>query len=134
MPTPDRVLLDTHALVWWKADAGRLSPSAVEVLGSARQILISPISFWETAMLVAKGRVRLDRPTRVWARDVLAEDRSAPAELDSDVAVLAAELPAAHGDPADRILMATARLRGVALLSKDRVIRDQADGELRVLW
>lgn len=136
MPTADHILLDTHVLLWWKTDTPRLSAAALEHLDAAHQILISPISCWEVGMLIAKGRVRLDRPTRVWVRDVLDGRRVGVAEFTADAAVVAADLPGFHGDPADRFLVATAQTLGVPLVTKDRLIHAYADNqpELTVIW
>lgn len=136
MPSADRVLLDTHAVLWWKAGGDRLSPTAARRLRSASRILISPISCWEIAMLVGKHRVRLDRPVPVWVADVLAADEVELAPLTPPIAVAAAQLVDFHGDPADRFLVATAAAEGVPLMSKDRLIRDhaRASGGIEVLW
>ncbi len=136
MPTADRVLLDTHVLLWWKADPARLSAAAAAQLGAASEILLSPVSCWEVAMLVAKGRVKLDRPTRVWVEDVLAPARMELANLSAEAAVAAAELPGFHGDPADRFIVATAEILRIPLVTKDRLIHIFAAGraELRVVW
>lgn len=137
MPTPDRpVLLDTHALLWWKAGSDRLSDGAVGRIGTAPGILISPISAWETAMLVRKERVRLDRPVADWIADVMADDRVEPAAFTATIAVASAGLEDFHGDPADRFLVATARALGVAMVTKDRSIHHYAartDG-FDVVW
>lgn len=121
-----RVLVDTHALLWWQAESKRLSAGARSALTSAREVLVSPISCWETSMLVVKGRVRLDRPTPVWVRDLFSQESVAAAELTPDIAASAAELPAFHGDPADRLIYATARSLQVALISKDADLRRYA--------
>lgn len=127
MPTPDRpVLLDTHALLWWKAGSDRLSEDAAGRIGTAPGILISPITAWETAMLVRKKRVQLDRPVADWIDDVLAGDRMETAALTATIAVASAGLEDFHGDPADRFLVATARALGVAMVTKDRRIHDYA--------
>lgn len=132
----DDVLLDTHALLWWQARSDRLSPRAGRRIAAARSVLISPITCWEVGMLVAKGRVRLDRSTSTWIRDVLAQDRLTLAEVDPEIAVAAAELPDFHGDPADRFLYATARARRADLVSKDAPIRHYADvhRDVAVVW
>jgi PIN domain nuclease of toxin-antitoxin system len=136
MPTADRVLLDTHVLLWWKADRSRLSAAAAEQLDGASQVLISPVSCWEVGMLIAKGRVQLDRPTRVWIEDVLAPARIGIAELTPSTAVAAAELHGFHGDPADRFIVATASAMRVPLVTKDRLIHAyaQESSELVVVW
>lgn len=136
MPRGEPILLDTHVLLWWQAGSDRLSAVAHDRLAAAGSILVSPISCWEVGMLVTRGRVRLDRSTPAWTRDLLAADRVAVAELTASVAVAASELPGFHGDPADRFLYATARRRGVPLLTKDRLIHRYAevDGAVRVIW
>lgn len=136
MPTADRILLDTHVLLWWKADSSRLSRTAAEHLRTASEILLSPVSCWEVAMLIAKGRVKLDRPTRVWVEDVLAPPKVELAELTAAVAVAAAELPEFHGDPADRFIVATAQALRVPLVTKDRLIHAYASdrAELNAVW
>lgn len=121
-----RVLLDTHALLWWQAESRRLSAGARAALSSARELLVSPISCWETSMLVVKGRIGLDRPTAAWVRDLFAQERVAVAELTPDIAASAAELPEFPGDPADRLIYATARSLHVALVSKDAELRRYA--------
>lgn len=87
-------------------------------------------------MLVDKERVRLDRPTAAWVRDVLTTDGIGVAELTPEIAVAATELADFHGDSADRFLYATARLLDVPLLSKDRLLRGyaEADRTVTVVW
>lgn len=130
------VLLDTHAILWWQADVGRLSAKAASVVESAPRILVSPISFWELAMLVEKGRVRLDRPTSLWVVDFLATERVEVAELTPSVAVGAGELSRFHGDSADRLIVATAKSMRVPLVSKDDKIHEYAtaDKALTIVW
>lgn len=141
MPSVDRVLVDTHALLWWQAQSDqarpdRMSVRAWERITAAGCVLVSPISCWEVAMLVGEERVQLDRPTAAWIRDVLATDGIAIAELTPGIAVAAAELADFHGDPADRFLYATARALNVPLLSKDRRLHGYADADrtVTVVW
>jgi len=122
----DRVLLDTHTLLWWQAESPRLSASARTAVTSARTVLVSPISCWEVSMLVAKGRVRLDRPTADWVRALFAQDGVTVADVTPDIAVDAAELPEFHGDPADRFIYATARSLHSRLIMKDANLRRYA--------
>lgn len=136
MPTGDGVLLDTHVVLWWKEGGRRLSAAAKARIAAAPALLISPITCWEIAMLVHKQRVRLDRPVATWIVDLLAGDRIEPAPLTASVAVAAADLRGFHGDPADRFLVATAEVGNLALLTKDRLIRDYArtSRALVALW
>jgi PIN domain nuclease of toxin-antitoxin system len=138
MPKHDadkRVVLDTHALLWWHAKSDRLSAKALRAINDASVVLVSPISFWEIAMLVRKGRVALDRPTGVWVSDFQSTDRVEISDLTPGIAVAAAELLDLHGDPADRILVATANAHGVPLVTKDEKIHDHAKlASVTALW
>jgi PIN domain nuclease of toxin-antitoxin system len=135
MPTADRVLLDTHVVLWWKADRRRLSATARRHLDDATELLISPLTLWEVAMLVSKQRITLDRPTKTWAHDLLADPRIVLSPVSAEIAVAAAELADFHGDPVDRVLTATAEQGGCPLLTKDRQIRQYArTGVLRTVW
>lgn len=135
MPTAERVVLDTHVLLWWKADRRGLSAAARRRLEETPELLISPMTFWEVAMLVGKERVALDRPTAAWARDVLADSRVALVPVSPEIAIGAAELIDFHGDPVDRVLAATAEHLRCPILTKDRFIRDYARGRaLNAVW
>lgn len=99
-------------------------------------MLISPISFWELAMLVERGRVGVDRDLARWSRDLLMAGDAAVAELTPSAAIAATRLPEFHGDPAARFIYATAIELNVPLVSKDRAIRDYArrHRDVRVVW
>ena len=135
MPTAERVLLDTHVLLWWKADRRRLSATARRHIDQADELFLSPLTFWEVGMLVEKQRIALDRPTTTWCHDVLAEGRTSLAPITAEVAVAAAELEHFHGDPVDRILTATAVAAGLAIVTKDTQMRNYARGApFRAVW
>ena len=133
---PSVVLLDTHVVLWWQAESDRLSKTARKRIEDATTRLVSPVSFWEIAMLIGKGRVRLDRPTSAWVNDFLAADRVAVAELTPVIAVEAAELAAFHGDPADRMIVASAISAGISLVTKDAKIKSWArtSKRLTTMW
>jgi PIN domain nuclease of toxin-antitoxin system len=130
------VLLDTHALLWWRASGTLLSADAAAAIANAPRVLISPISCWEVAMLVHKGRVALDRPVGAWIHAVLAADRMVTADLTPAIAVAAGGLENLHGDPADRIIYATASALSVPLITKDQTLADHARGhrDISVVW
>jgi len=132
------ILLDTHVVLWWQAGGDRLSATARRTIAAAGTILVSPISFWEIGLLVAKGRIGLDRDPSVWVQDFLQTERVGVADLTPTAAVAAARLPQAGfpGDSADGFLYATARERDVPFLSKDERIRAHARTvrDLRVVW
>lgn len=130
------ILLDTHALIWWIEEGGRLSKRAAAAIEEGRPALVSPISFWELAVLVDRGRVAVDRDLARWSRDLLASAMAEVATLTPSTAISAARLPEFHGDPADRLTYATARELGIALVSKDSKLRAYARrrGDVQVIW
>lgn len=121
-------LLDTHALIWWLTDGARLSPAQREVVASASAaspLLVSDISLWEVAMLHSLGRVRLSLPLRDWLETAVAPPLVRRHGISPAIAAELATLPESfHRDPADRILVATARVLGATLLTQDRRIID----------
>lgn len=130
------ILLDTHALLWWKAGSDRLSRSAQRAVADAKHILVSPISFWEVALLAQRGRITLNRSAGEWTGDVLAEARIDSATITPHIAVAAARLEDLPGDPADRFLAATAIELGIPIVSKDRAFDALASRHKRfnVIW
>lgn len=118
------ILLDTHVIVrYLEGDKklGRRSVSAIDKALADGEAFVSALSFWEIAMLVAKDRLGLDMT--VPAFRVLALRHGLQEEvIDGEVAIAAGELADAHGDPADRILVATAMLRGLVLVTADEVL------------
>jgi len=130
------VLLDTHVLLWWRAGGDRLSPDARAQIRAANPVLISPITFWEVGTLLRQGRIALDRPLADWVVDLLADAQIDVAALSPRAAAEAGSLPEAFpGDPADRLIYATAAELRVALISKDERLRAYADSHaIHVLW
>ena len=115
------ILLDTHALVWMDAYDGKLGRAArraIDAQWEAQQVGVSAVSFLECAMLCAKGRLELPHATRNWRAGLIAAGL-VEFPVDGEIAVLAAELDALHGDPADRFIAATAIVRGATLLTAD---------------
>jgi len=114
------ILLDTHVLIWQEQGDLRLGPQARRVIARALQedrTAVSAISFWEVGMRVQKGRLDLFFDLGVWRRDLL--DRGLiEIPVDGGIATRAGLLPNIHGDPADRIIVATA-LEGHQLVTAD---------------
>ena len=133
-----RALLDSHVIAWWQSGGQKLSRTAQREIDRAELLLVSPISCWEIGILVAKGRITLDRDIYDWTRDLLSDDRVELAPLSWEAAVGASllEKDGFHGDPADRFLYATARDMVVPLITKDQQIREFAKGagDLRTIW
>ena len=121
-------LLDTHVLIWWLNDLTRLSPQQKEVVEAATPdtpLHVSDISLWEVAMLQSLGRIRLALPLREWLDRAVAPPLVRRHGISPAIAAEVAALPDSfHRDPADRILVATARVLGATLLTSDRRITD----------
>src|SRR6476646_10748311 len=100
MPRVDAVLLETDALLWWQAGGDRLSATASRRIDRADVVYVSPITCWEVAMLLSKGRIALDRPVGAWINDLLAARTAELADLTPAIAVAAGGLPDGHGDAA----------------------------------
>lgn len=119
------IVLDTHVWLWWMAEPRRLSAAAAEAIDQADSIGVATISCWEIAMLVGKGRVRLDRDPALWVRQALGRERVRALPLEPGAAVDAALIAddELRGDPADRTIYATARAEGARLVTKDARLR-----------
>jgi PIN domain nuclease of toxin-antitoxin system len=116
------ILLDTHIWVWWVSQRDRLSPVHRDLLenGADRVFGVSIISCWEVAKLVEYERLRLDRPVGVWLANALAEPGISLLPLDPRIAVESTQLPEPfHRDPADQLIVATARVLECALMTED---------------
>ncbi len=98
-------------------------------------LLVSAISVWELGMQVAKGRVQLSAPLNIWVRRAVHAPGIKLMPLDGDIAVESTELPGAlHADPADRFLIATARVLNATIATRDaKIIEYGESGLLRVV-
>lgn len=119
------IVLDTHAWLWWITAPERLSGAAREAIERASRIGVSTLSGWEIAMLVARGRISLDRDVTLWVGQALADARVESLAPGPDVAVAAGLLDARSfpGDPVDRLIYATARAFAATLITRDEAIR-----------
>ena len=125
------IVLDTHAWIWFTGDDRLLSPAALEAVQRADRIGVSPISVWEVSMLCSKGRLVLDDDVGAWVARALEVPRVEVVPITPSVAILAGRLPI-HGDPADRLILATALSLSAALVTKDEKIRESALGT--IVW
>lgn len=140
---PDRsgplVVLDTHVWIWMvEGDRAALSAPAIETIERAAKagaVRVSAISVWEVAMLEARGRISLSRPVEDWVDAAVHVPGIRLLPLGPEIAIESTRLPGTpHGDPADRILMASARHLGGQLATCDREILEySAGGQLKVL-
>jgi PIN domain nuclease of toxin-antitoxin system len=122
-----QALLDTHAWVWWVTRDRRLVPSARRAIERARAaggLALSMISIWEVAKKVEKGQLVLDRPIDDWLEAAASRPDLHVTELTRPILVESCRLPQPfHGDPADQIIVATARERRAAIITRDERIR-----------
>lgn len=132
MPT----LLDTHTWVWWVTEDRRLSPSAkrtIERSAARGELVLSLISVWEVAKKVEKGQLVLDRPVDQWIAQAARRPRLRLVELTQPILIESCRLPPPfHGDPADQLIVATARDHDAVIVTKDERIR--AYSHARSVW
>lgn len=132
------VLLDTHTLIWLLTGDRTLAPAAVSVIEQATReahVFVAAITPWEIAMLVAKGRLTLARDVQEWVDEALRQPGIMLAPLEPAIAVASTRLPGTfHGDPADRLIAATARHHDALLVTADdRLLAYGATGHIAAL-
>jgi PIN domain nuclease of toxin-antitoxin system len=115
------IVLDTHALLWWRAAPEKLGRAARRACERSAIVGVSAISFWEIGTLAARGRLRLRIPLTEWVRETLQGPRIEGLPVTPEIAALAASL-AMPGDPADRLIVATALHERCRLVTKDDAI------------
>lgn len=126
-------LLDTHVVHWWSAEPKRVSARAHKELEGADELVIAAISWYELAWLARHERISVTVPIRSWLHGLSEQVRTlgvTPAIADTAV-----NLPASFpGDPADRLIYATAIEHGIDLVTKDRKIRDHDKPRSLTVW
>lgn len=124
--TSKSLLLDTHVWLWLASADSSLTRSAhlhIKKAAALNRLFVSAISVWEVAMLEAKGRIKLTQPTVHWVNQALSRPEINLIPLSPEIAIESCHLPGNfHGDPADRILIASSRLENLPLMTKDRKI------------
>ena len=127
------VVLDTHAVQWLAAEPHRLSRPAMAAVSAADSLAVSAISWYELAWLAHLGKISVVMPIRSWLDDLARDIRTlgvTPAIADT-----AAQLPSSFpGDPADRLIFATAVEHGARLITKDRRLRDHRHPRPVTIW
>jgi PIN domain nuclease of toxin-antitoxin system len=130
------ILLDTHVLVWMVADEDRLSRHAKSAIQRARLsdgLGIADVTIWELAFLIARGALRTHSTTENTVRNFVTLSGVSVKPITAEIAVLATQFPEDYPkDPIDRLIGATARAEGIALITRDERIRSSP--LLRTIW
>ena len=116
------IVLDTHIWVWWVHGDERLTQTQAEVIEAHETdvIGVSAISCWEVAKLVEYGRLELPCSLEEWFKDALSYPGIRLLELTPEIAIESTQLPGEfHRDPADQMIVATARVYGCPLVTSD---------------
>lgn len=114
------ILLDTHVWIrWLDPDVRPLPRGVLDRIETADQLAVSAISCWELALLLRRGRLGLTLPLAQWTDWALRDSGVICLPIQREIAMLAANLPEHHRDPADRLIIATALHHGIHLASLD---------------
>ena len=123
----NRLLLDTHILLWSLLDPERLSANiATELEDPDNAIWISPITTWEVIILAEKGRIKLDDEPVNWMKNVLQSLPFRQATLNHEVAMKSRSINLPHQDPADRFIVASAMVYDLTLVTSDKILIQSA--------
>jgi PIN domain nuclease of toxin-antitoxin system len=128
-------LLDTHTWIWWNIRPAALSKKVRQTIqeGAYEELLISAISVWELSKLIEKKRLKFSCDGKQWIDQALDMPRLRLIPLSPEIAWQSSTLPRPfHDDPADQIIVASARMEGATILTIDRLI--QGYPHVRSLW
>lgn len=122
-----KLLLDTHAAIWWQREDRRLSRDARRAIASADVVWVSSAAGWEVAIKISQGRLRLGESFRV----MIAADAFTELPVTFKHAEELERLPRLHGDPFDRLFIAQARVEGATIVTHDRAFEPYG---VPVIW
>jgi PIN domain nuclease of toxin-antitoxin system len=127
------VLLDTHVVQWWSAEPERISRAATKAISEADELAVAAISWFELAWLARHERIVVTIPLRSWLEQLSEQVRTVG--ITPAIADTAVSLPSAFpGDPADRLIFATAVEHGVKLVTKDRRLQVHPLAPSLIVW
>jgi PIN domain nuclease of toxin-antitoxin system len=130
------ILLDTHVLAWMVADEDRLSRPARSAIRRARSsdgLAIADVTLWELAFLFARGALRTHSTVENTVQQFVTRSGVNVRSITAEIAALATQFPEEYPkDPIDRLIGATARAEGIALVTRDEKIRNSP--LLRTIW
>jgi PIN domain nuclease of toxin-antitoxin system len=125
------LLIDTHYFLWLVFEDKSLLPKELKIIldfAKKDTVLVSAISIWEIAILEKNGRVNLYQPAHSWAEEALKTPGLTLAPLTPEILCESVALPGdIHKDPADRMIVATARLMHAKLMTRDKKILEYAE-------
>jgi PIN domain nuclease of toxin-antitoxin system len=120
------IVIDTHILIWWVNQSNRLQAGTLQRISTEPDaIAVSAISLWEIAKLVQHGKLQLSLPVEDWLEQALVYPNVVVMPLSPEIVVESTRLPAPfHKDPADELIVATARVLGCPLVTYDGKIQN----------
>ncbi|MGZ8514777.1 MAG: type II toxin-antitoxin system VapC family toxin [Candidatus Limnocylindrales bacterium] len=127
------VVLDSHVVHWWSAEPDRISVAAAKAIGDADELAIADISWFELAWLAHHERIVVTIPIASWLGQLATQVRTIP--VTPAIASTAVSLPSSFpGDPADRLIYATAVENGWQLVTKDQRLREHRYPHPVAVW
>jgi PIN domain nuclease of toxin-antitoxin system len=127
------VILDSHALHWWSSEPARIGAAASTAIEQADELAVADITWFELAWLAEHERITVTTPISGWLASLAAQVRTIG--ITPAIAVAAAALPASFpGDPADRLIYATAVETGWPLVTRDRKLQTHRHPSARTIW
>jgi PIN domain nuclease of toxin-antitoxin system len=121
------ILLDTHVVLWWRANSRRLGTEAREAIAGADVAYVSVVSAWEVAIKVSVGKLRIPGSFE----EAIDDSGLSKLPLTFSHAAALAELPFHHRDPFDRMLIVQARQEGLTIVTADRKFEPY---DATILW
>ena len=127
------VVLDSHVVHWWSAEPDRISAAASKAIGDAAELAVADISWFELAWLARHERIVVTIPIASWLGQLATQVRTIP--VTPAIASTAVSLPSSFpGDPADRLIYATAIENGWQLVTKDQRLREHRHPHPVAVW